>query len=244
VLVTGPTGSGKSTTLFALLKSVSHLPAHILTIEDPVESEIDDANQIQVNSKIGMSFARILRNVLRHDPDIIMIGEMRDPETAEIGIEAALTGHLMFSTLHTNSAVDTIIRLNDLGIPNYLIAPALLGIISQNLLKKLCMECRTELDNDDPAFTMITDIGLGAPEHLYKAVGCEHCNQTGYGGRVMSYEFLVVNEKIRQAIHDGVKGAEMQRIAADSGMQPKSLSALQLAADGVIDYNDFIYSVI
>jgi len=244
VLVTGPTGSGKSTTLFALLKSISHLPAHILTIEDPVESEIDDANQIQVNHKIGMTFARILRNVLRHDPDIIMIGEMRDPETAEIGIEAALTGHLMFSTLHTNSAVDTIIRLNDLGIPNYLIAPALLGVISQNLLKKLCLKCRAELDADDPAFTMVADLGFEVPEKLYKAVGCEHCNETGYGGRVMSYEFLVVNEKVRQAIHDGIKGRDMQRIVIDSGMQPKSESALKLAAEGVIDYNDFVYSVI
>jgi len=243
VLVTGPTGSGKSTTLFALLKSISHLPAHILTIEDPVESEIDDANQIQVNQKIGMTFARVLRNVLRHDPDIIMIGEMRDPETAEIGVEAALTGHLMFSTLHTNSAVDTIIRLNDLGIPNYLIAPALLGIISQNLLKKLCLDCREQLDNDDPAFEMVGDLGFDVPEQLYKAVGCEHCNQTGYSGRVMSYEFLVVNAKVRQAIHDGVKGQEMQRIAADSGMQPKSISALKMAAEGTIDYNDFIYSV-
>ncbi|MDQ6969088.1 MAG: ATPase, T2SS/T4P/T4SS family [Mariprofundus sp.] len=243
VLVTGPTGSGKSTTLFALLKSISHLPAHILTIEDPVESEIDDANQIQVNHKIGMTFARVLRNVLRHDPDIIMIGEMRDPETAEIGVEAALTGHLMFSTLHTNSAVDTIIRLNDLGIPNYLIAPALLGIISQNLLKKLCVDCREALSADDPAFEMIADLGFDVPQALYKAVGCDHCNQTGYSGRVMSYEFLVVNEKVRQAIHDGVKGAKMQRIAAESGMQPKSISALQMAADGTIDYNDFIYSV-
>ncbi len=243
VLVTGPTGSGKSTTLFALLKSISHLPAHILTIEDPVESEIDDANQIQVNHKIGMTFARVLRNVLRHDPDIIMIGEMRDPETAEIGVEAALTGHLMFSTLHTNSAVDTIIRLNDLGIPNYLIAPALLGIISQNLLKKLCVDCRQTLSADDPAFEMVGDLGFDVPKALYKAVGCEHCNQTGYSGRVMSYEFLVVNEKVRQAIHDGVKGQEMQRIAADSGMQAKSVSALKMAAEGTIDYNDFIYSV-
>jgi len=244
VLVTGPTGSGKSTTLFALLKSIAHLPAHILTIEDPVESEIDDANQIQVNHKIGMGFARILRNVLRHDPDIIMIGEMRDPETAEIGIEAALTGHLMFSTLHTNSAVDTIIRLNDLGIPNYLIAPALLGIISQNLLKKLCLECREELDSHDPAFAMVADLGFDVPESLYKAGACEHCNQTGYAGRVMSYEFLVVNERVRQAIHDGVKGQDMRSIVAESGMQPKSVSALKMAGDGVIDYNDFIYSVI
>jgi len=243
MLVTGPTGSGKSTTLFAVLKSIAHLPTHILTIEDPVESEIPGANQIQVNHKIGMSFARILRNVLRHDPDVIMIGEMRDPETAEIGIEAALTGHMMFSTLHTNSAVDTIIRLNDLGIPNYLIAPALLGVISQNLLKKLCLECRAELDRDDPAFTMVKDLGFDMPEKLYRAVGCEHCNQTGYAGRVMSYEFLAVNEKIRQAIHDGVKGHEMQKIAVENGMQAKSKSALKMAADGTIDYNDFIYSV-
>lgn len=243
LLVTGPTGSGKSTTLFALLKSISHLPAHILTIEDPVESEIDDANQIQVNAKIGMTFARVLRNVLRHDPDIIMIGEMRDPETAEIGVEAALTGHLMMSTLHTNSAVDTIIRLNDLGIPNYLIAPALLGIVSQNLLKTLCLKCRTELDSHDPAFTAVVDLGFEAPKRLYKAVGCKHCNNTGYAGRVMSYEFLVVNEKVRQAIHDGVKGREMQQIAVQNGMQPKAESALKMAADGIIDYNDFIYSV-
>ncbi|MFQ5344945.1 MAG: ATPase, T2SS/T4P/T4SS family [Mariprofundus sp.] len=243
LLVTGPTGSGKSTTLFAVLKSIEHLPAHILTIEDPVESEIPGANQIQVNHKIGMTFARILRNVLRHDPDIIMIGEMRDPETAEIGIEAALTGHLMFSTLHTNSAVDTIIRLNDLGIPNYLIAPALLGVISQNLLKKLCLKCRAELDSDDSAFTIIQDLGFEVPEKLYKAVGCEHCNKTGYAGRVMSYEFLVVNEKIRQAIHDGIKGSQMQKIAKENGMQPKAESALKMAADGIIDYNDFIYSV-
>jgi len=243
VLVTGPTGSGKSTTLFAVLKSIAHLPAHILTIEDPVESEIPGANQIQVNHKIGMGFARILRNVLRHDPDIIMIGEMRDQETAQIGIEAALTGHLMLSTLHTNSAVDTIVRLNDLGIPNYLIAPALLGVISQNLLKKLCLECRAELDADDPAFTMIQDMGFTAPKQLYRAVGCEHCHQTGYAGRVVSYEFLVVNEKIRQAIHDGVKGQKMQQIATENGMIAKSDSALKMAADGIIDYNDFIYSV-
>ena len=243
ILVTGPTGSGKSTTLFAVLKSISHLPAHILTIEDPVESDIPGANQIQVNHKIGMTFARILRNVLRHDPDIIMIGEMRDPETAQIGIEAALTGHLMLSTLHTNSAVDTIIRLNDLDIPNYLIAPALLGIISQNLLKKLCLECRVELDATDPAFSVVKDLGFEAPEKLYKAVGCEHCSQTGYAGRVMSYEFLVVNERIRQAIHDGVTGQELQRTAVENGMKPKAESALKMAGEGIIDYNDFIYSV-
>jgi len=244
LLVTGPTGSGKSTTLFAVLKSIAHLPSHILTIEDPVESEIRGANQIQVNQKIGLSFARILRNVLRHDPDIIMIGEMRDAETAEIGIEAALTGHLMFSTLHTNSAVDTIIRLNDLGIPNYLIAPALVGVISQNLLKKLCPDCRRKIDKSESTFNVVREMGYDEPEHLYEKVGCEACQNSGYVGRVMLYEFLVVNENVREAIHNGVSGQDMQKIASDNGMTPKSKYALDLAARGIIDHHDFIYSLV
>ncbi|MDX8405833.1 MAG: ATPase, T2SS/T4P/T4SS family [Mariprofundus sp.] len=243
LLVTGPTGSGKSTTLFSILKSIAHLPEHILTIEDPVESEIPGANQIQVNSKIGLSFARILRNVLRHDPDVIMIGEMRDAETAEIGIEAALTGHLMFSTLHTNSAVDTIIRLNDLDIPNYLLAPSLLGVISQNLLKTLCPSCRKPTPSDDEVFSIISDLGLERPQQLYTGGSCDKCNQTGYVGRVMLYEFLAVNDTIRQAIHDGVSGHDLQKIAIANGMVPKSEYALQMAADGLIDHNDFVYSL-
>ena len=244
ILVTGPTGSGKSTTLFAILKSISHLPAHILTIEDPVESDIEGANQIQVNSKIGMTFARILRNVLRHDPDIIMLGEMRDQETAEIGIEAALTGHLLFSTLHTNSAIDTIIRLNDLGIPNYLIAPSLLGIISQNLVKKLCVNCREEIPKDSDTFRTIGELGLKAPEKLYSAGSCDQCNRTGYSGRVMLYEMLTVDDRVRLAIHEGKKGEELMAIAIKSGMIPKAQHALELAGSGVIDHNDFVRSLI
>jgi len=240
VLVTGPTGSGKSTTLFAILKSIAHLPAHIVTIEDPVESDIDGANQIQVNQKIGLTFARVLRNVLRHDPDIIMIGEMRDQETAEIGIEAALTGHLMFSTLHTNSAIDTIIRLNDLGIPNYLLAPALLGVISQNLLKHLCPHCRHELPESDATFTMIKDLGYEPPARLYKAGSCDQCNQTGYKGRVMLYEMLTVDDVVRKAIHGGELGDQLQQIAIERGMIPKAQHALQMAADGILEYNDLI----
>lgn len=243
ILVTGPTGSGKSTSLFAMLQSISHLPAHILTIEDPVESDIDGANQIQVNQKIGLTFARILRNVLRHDPDIIMIGEMRDQETAEIGIEAALTGHLLFSTLHTNSAVDTIIRLNDFGIPNYLLASALLGIISQNLIKKLCPDCHVQLAESADSFEIIHDLGYETPARLYAAKGCEQCDQSGYVGRVMVYEVLSVNETIRHAIHDGKLGRNLQKIAVENGMIPKAMHALQLAEDGVIDHNDLIRSL-
>lgn len=243
VLVTGPTGSGKSTTLFAVLRSIAHLPAHILTIEDPVESEIKGANQIQVNQKIGMTFARILRNVLRHDPDIIMIGEMRDAETAEIGIEAALTGHLMFSTLHTNSAVDTVIRLNDLGIPNYLIAPALLGVISQNLVKKLCPSCRRLIPKDSPTYDTIRELGFEEPDHLYEKGSCDQCNNSGYVGRVMLYEFLTINDAIRHAIHEGHTGHQLQQVAIANGMVPKSRYALDLAAQGLIDHRDFIYSL-
>ncbi len=244
ILVTGPTGSGKSTTLFAILNSISHLPAHILTIEDPVESEIEGANQIQINQKIGLTFARVLRNVLRHDPDIIMIGEMRDQETAEIGIEAALTGHLMFSTLHTNSAIDTIIRLNDLGIPNYLLAPALLGIISQNLVKQLCPHCRQELPETNETFGIVKDFGYEVPAKLYESGSCDQCNKTGYIGRVMLYEMLTVDDYLRKAIHAGKLGDQLLQVAMERGMIPKSQHALQMAADGIIEYNDLIRALI
>ena len=241
ILATGPTGSGKSTTLFALLQSIIHMPVHIITVEDPVESEIKGCNQIQVNTKVGLTFASVLRNVLRHDPDVIMVGEMRDEETASIGIEAALTGHLMLSTLHTNSAVDTIIRLQDLGIPNYLLAPALRGIISQNLLKHLCEACRQPLDNDhDEVYGLLEGMGLERPKSLYKAGKCDDCNQTGFSGRVMAYEFLEVTEAVRQAIHDGKIGHELQEVAEKEGMVSKAEHALSLAEEGVICRDDLV----
>jgi len=241
ILATGPTGSGKSTTLFALLQGMIHLPLHIITIEDPVESEIKGTNQIQVNTKVGLTFASILRNVLRHDPDVIMVGEMRDQETASIGIEAALTGHLMLSTLHTNSAVDTIIRLQDLGIPNYLLAPALRGIISQNLLKRLCEQCRIPLDDEeDEVYQLLEDMGLGRPKTLYQPGHCDSCNQSGFSGRVMAYEFLEVTEVVRQAIHDGKIGHELQVVAEQGGMISKARYALDLAERGVICRDDLL----
>jgi type II secretory ATPase GspE/PulE/Tfp pilus assembly ATPase PilB-like protein len=241
ILATGPTGSGKSTTLFALLQGMIHLPLHIITIEDPVESEIKGTNQIQVNTKVGLTFASVLRNVLRHDPDVIMVGEMRDQETASIGIEAALTGHLMLSTLHTNSAVDTIIRLQDLGIPNYLLAPALRGIISQSLLKRLCEQCRQPLDDeDDEVYQLLEDMGLERPKTLYQPGQCDSCNQSGFSGRVMAYEFLEVTEPVRQAIHDGKIGHELQEVAEKDGMISKARHALSLAESGVICRDDLV----
>jgi type IV pilus assembly protein PilB len=239
ILATGPTGSGKSTTLFALLQSIISLPLQIITIEDPVESEIKGANQIQVNTKVGLTFANILRNVLRHDPDVIMVGEMRDEETASIGIEAALTGHLMLSTLHTNSAVDTIIRLQDLGIPKYLLAPALRGVISQKLLKCLCKQCRQPLnDEQDEIYQLLQNTGLEHPKVLYQSGRCESCNQTGFFGRVMVYEFLEITEAVRQGIHDGKIGHELQALAEEGGMVSKARHGLKLAESGVICRDD------
>lgn len=241
ILSTGPTGSGKSTTLFSLLRQIIARPLHVITVEDPVESEIEGANQIQVNNKAGLTFAKILRNVLRHDPDVIMVGEMRDLETASIGIEAALTGHLMLSTLHTNSAVDTIVRFQDIGIPSYLLAPALRGVISQNLLKQLCSKCRQPLaDKTHETYAILSEFDLETPETLYEAKGCEHCNNTGYQGRVMAYELLVVTDKLRDAIHHGMSGQKLQQLAETEGMIPKSKHALELAGKGIISHEDLI----
>ena len=241
ILATGPTGSGKSTTLFALLKTLSGLPIHIVTIEDPVESEIAGANQIPVNSKIGMTFARILRNVLRHDPDVIMVGEMRDQETAEIGIQAALTGHLMLSTLHTNNAVDTIVRLTDLGIPSYLLGPALLGVISQNLVPRLCPDCRKPVPADPELQSMARGLGFTDLPQLFEAGGCERCDHSGYTGRTLVYEFLEVGDAVRQAIHDGLVGQDLQQVAVKTGMRPKARHAMDLAREGIISRSDLFH---
>ncbi|MDX8410312.1 MAG: GspE/PulE family protein [Mariprofundaceae bacterium] len=244
ILVTGPTGSGKSTTLFAVLKALTELPLHIITVEDPIESDIAGTNQIQVHAKIGLTFARVLRNVLRHDPDVIMVGEMRDEETAKIGIESALTGHLMLSTLHTNTAVDTIVRLTDLDVPTYLLAPALLAVISQSLVKRLCEKCRKPVAKDDEVFTLLKDMGHAKPNKIFKAGVCDQCNQTGYTGRVMVYEFMDVSDELRQAIHDGLVGQELQAVAEKGGMIPKAKHALELAGLGIIGRDDLIRMLI
>jgi len=240
ILATGPTGSGKSTTLFALVKSLSNLPSHIVTIEDPVEAEIPGVNQIQVRPKIGLDFARVLRNILRHDPDIIMLGEIRDHDTAEIAMRAALTGHLLLSTLHTNTAIDTVARLVDMGVPSYLLAQGLIAVISQNLIKSLCPSCRKSIHVEQSIAVLLKDMDMPAPEHLFCATGCSRCNQTGYSGRCMAYELLEVDERLSQAIHDHVIGQELQQIAVEAGMYPKKQHVLDLARDGVISADDMV----
>lgn len=197
LLITGPTGSGKTTTLYSILNDFKFMDKNIVTIEDPVEYKIEDINQTQVNTKIGLTFSKGLRSILRQDPDVIMVGEIRDKETAQIAIRAASTGHLVISTMHTNNAIESINRLLDMGIPRYLIASTLNGIISQKLIRRVCKNCSYEE-------TIETNISKYLKLHkdikVKKAKGCRDCNDTGYKGRVALYEIVEVDKDIRRAI--------------------------------------------
>ncbi|SAG64215.1 general secretory pathway protein E [Enterobacter hormaechei] len=201
ILVTGPTGSGKSTTLYAILSALNGHERNILTVEDPIEYELEGVGQTQVNPRVDMTFARGLRAILRQDPDVVMIGEIRDGETAQIAVQASLTGHLVMSTLHTNSAAGAITRLRDMGLESFLIGSSLLGVIAQRLVRRLCTHCRTTspLDANEKALFSFMD---APPEAIYRAVGCEHCRQSGYQGRAGIHEFLVVDSAMRRAIHE------------------------------------------
>lgn len=234
ILVTGATGSGKSTSLFALVRAIANDPIHILTIEDPVEQTTPGINQIPVNASIGMTFARVLRNALRHDPDVILVGEIRDHETAEISMRAALTGHLLLSTLHTISAANTITRLQDMGIPPYMLAQGLLAIVSQDLVKRQCPSCRVPIQPSETLDKLLRESGYEVPRVVYKNEGCDDCSQTGIAGRLLLYELMVMNERVRQAVHDGISGAELTKIAEEEGMVPKNRLLLKLLSQGDI----------
>lgn len=200
VLVTGPTGSGKSTTLYAALTQLNSKERNILTVEDPIEYDLAGIGQTQVNNKVDMTFARGLRAILRQDPDVVMVGEIRDTETAKIAVQASLTGHLVLSTLHTNTAIGAITRLQDMGIEPFLLSTSLLAVLSQRLVRTLCPHCRTpyQIEHDEAE-----RLDLPAGTTLYRAVGCEWCNFTGYRGRTSIHELIVVDETVRHAIHRG-----------------------------------------
>ena len=220
VLVTGPTGSGKSTTLYAALMEVDRSNRNVMTIEDPIEYQIDGVSQMQVQPKIGVTFAAGLRSILRQDPDIVMVGEIRDMETAEIAIQASLTGHLVFATLHTNDALSSIVRLQDMGIEPYLVASSLIMVQAQRLVRRLCSHCR-QLQRATGDMWKLFEL---APEnypdvaYVYQAHGCEHCLGTGYSGRVAIYEMLPVSDLMRHAIHDGKGLPEMRKLARKARM--------------------------
>ncbi len=221
LLVTGPTGSGKTTTLYSALDTINLPDKKIITIEDPVEYQMDGVNQIQVNPQIGLTFSSGLRHIVRQDPDVIMVGEIRDLETAEIAIRAALTGHLVFSTLHTNDAPSAIARLVDMGAEDYLIASSLLGVLAQRLVRVICPHCRVEVF---PVSEMLDEIGYRRgnghePHRFYEGRGCERCANTGFVGRVGIYELMLVNDELRKLTVGKADSGQLRKKALESGMR-------------------------
>ena len=217
LLVTGPTGSGKTTTLYAALDKINAPEKKIITIEDPVEYQLKGINQIAVRPKIGLTFSGGLRHIVRQDPDVIMVGEIRDLETAEISVHAALTGHLVFSTLHTNDAPGAITRLQDMGVEPYLIASVLSGVLAQRLVRRICQSCRV-LDAPDPGDLLAIGVADGHGVELFRGEGCEACRKTGYKGRVGIYELFIITEEIRSLILRKASTGEIRRIAVEQGM--------------------------
>ena len=236
ILVTGPTGSGKSTTLYGALTEINRPEVKIITVEDPVEYRLSRVNQVQVREAIGLTFSRVLRTALRQDPDIIMVGEMRDEETADIGLRAAVTGHLVFSTLHTNDAVATANRLLDMGAEPYMLAAALRAVLAQRLLRRICTQCREPYTPDASEAAWLRGV-LGETEteglQLYRGAGCNACSQTGYSGRVGVFELLELDAAKVDALRSGDQSAFAAACAADPAYQPMSHVAFQYARDGI-----------
>ncbi len=241
ILVTGPTGSGKSTTLYSILKEVSKPHLNILTAEDPVEYELDGVGQVQIKDDIGLTFASALRSFLRQDPEIILVGEMRDKETVDIGLKAALTGHLVFSTLHTNDAPSTITRLQNMGTPDYLISAACQLVLAQRLARKNCKDCRVPDDDVNPK--VLTDLGF-TPEiasrvKAIKGKGCAKCKDTGYKGRQGIYEILVVSKPLKEAILRKANTPELREIAIKEGFQTMQDMGRRLISSGELNFREY-----
>jgi type II secretory ATPase GspE/PulE/Tfp pilus assembly ATPase PilB-like protein len=240
ILTTGPVGAGKTTTLYALLNEVNIFSKNVMTIEDPVEYELRGVNQMQVDNASGFGFVEGLRAILRQDPNIIMVGEIRDEETARTAVKAAMTGVLVLSTLHTNSAPGAVTALSGLNVPRFLISSALVGVVAQRLVRKVCERCKTSYQ---PAKDVLKQLGVPAQERerlFYKGTGCEHCFQTGYFGRTGVYEVLSVTEELREAIFRGDSYADLVQIATKSGMQSLAQSALNRVLDGTTTAEEFL----
>jgi general secretion pathway protein E len=215
LLVTGPTGSGKTTTLYAALNRLNDRKRNIMTVEDPIEYELAGIGQTQVNPRTDMTFARGLRAILRQDPDVIMVGEIRDQETAEVAVRSAMTGHFVLSTLHTNSAVGSVTRLLDMGVERYLLAPMLVGVAAQRLVRRLCPSCSWE-DTATEADSILLGGALNPGKRLRRALGCDDCHGEGYRGRAGLYEVVAIDEKLQKLVHDGASEAELEKVARKS----------------------------
>lgn len=237
ILVTGPTGSGKSTTLYTALSELNTEDVNIITVEDPVEANMEGINQVHVNAKAGLTFASALRSILRQDPDIIMIGEIRDGETAGIAVKAAITGHLVVSTLHTNGTASTVTRLIDMGIEAYMIGDALVGVIAQRLVRRLCPDCKKLIYATEEEKRLL---GVNTPGDLaiYEPVGCDSCGNTGYHGRIGVYEIMPVTNSLRIKIASGARADAIKEQAVSEGMHTLKDSAAKLCVDGITSFKE------
>jgi len=236
ILVTGPTGSGKTTTLYCALNQINTGDNKIITVEDPVEYQLHGINQIQVRSEIGLTFASGLRSIVRQDPDVIMIGEIRDLETAEIAVQSSLTGHLVFSTLHTNDAISAVVRMIDLGVERFLISSSLRGVLAQRLVRCICPHCKVEKG-------MLGEFGYqpaGEDFPIYEGKGCERCSDTGYTGRIGLYELLVVDEAINRGISKGLDLMELRKIAEEQGFQSMFTDGLAKVRQGLTTFSEVV----
>jgi type IV pilus assembly protein PilB len=241
ILVTGPTGAGKTTTLYSALNELNVISDKIITTEDPVEYDIDGLIQVPINAEIGLTFAAALRSILRQDPDKILVGEVRDLETAEIAVQASLTGHIVFSTLHTNDAPSSITRLRDMGLEPYLITATLEGVLAQRLVRKICLDCRTEFE---PSAEMLMELNL-RPEDVkgrqfFYGRGCDRCNNTGFKGRQGIYELLITNDDIRDLITGGASTDELRAACRRHGMRTLRESGMRAIYNGVTTIEEVV----
>lgn len=243
ILISGPTGSGKTTTLYTLLSEKNEPETNIITVEDPVEIQIAGINQVQVNNKAGMSFANGLRSILRQDPDIILVGEIRDGETAEIAMRAAITGHLVFSTIHTNDAVSSINRLINMGLEPFMVSSALIGVVSQRLVRRICTNCRREYDPDELERDLLK---MKPGQKLYEGAGCPECSDTGYKGRIAIHEIVVLSRGMKTLLERSASEEEMRQLASSEGTQMLAQSAAELVLEGITtvrEMNKVTYSI-
>ena len=241
ILVTGPTGSGKTTTLYTILNALNSMEKKIITIEDPVEYKLKGINQVQTKPKIGLTFATGLRSFFRQDPDIMLVGEIRDKETAEIAVRAALTGHLVLSTLHTNDAPSSIIRLVDMGIEPFLISSSIIGVIAQRLVRRICPKCKKEMALTPEVVNILEGYKIDSNKIiLYKSEGCLYCQDSGYMGRIAIFELVIITETIRELVAQGVTTRKLREVAKDEGMIPLIEDGLKKACEGITTIDEVL----
>ena len=239
ILVTGATGSGKSTTVYSILQRLNREETNIITVEDPIEMDIAGINQVQTNSEIGLNFATALRSILRQDPNIIMIGEIRDTETAKIAVRASITGHLVLSTLHTNNALNTIERLLDMEVERYLLASALTGVVAQKLARRLCPHCREKRKTNEYEKKLFEKVLGRTIEEVYTTTGCEECGN-GYSGRIAIHEVLIINEEIKDALSTGIKREALRELVYKSDVITLLQDGLEKVADGLTTFEELL----